>query len=518
MRRLFTILGLLCAGTPVYAQVAVLPPSARMVEIPGHNLRSWAQGQELSSCHPSALPGVVWWGTERYMTAKRLVSYAAPVIWFSPDEPSLQGAEGAEIRHPEPFTFDAPSDGPVLYYQITDLQLREAAQEAQAFERNDSDMDASRIDLRSVAGLNASFYAYYQTEQGLGAHPHDVEPAAFRMVVLRGTDVPEYVGACPDDLYLISITRTTGKAHGLVWFWNVLDTDETTRFPMHLFVEEGKHAFGTDKNSDGVFTPAYDVNVRINDAWGVRDIIRTGMLFSGSYQPWMTKVRQPEHRVLPPLPEDSPLLDLLAARVEGMELATYEIRPFPSPELAGEDEGLRHLMENQAEPSWPDMGRIRDPEQFGRFMAEGAVLKSFSVSLYADGELGVSFVFPFFIVAHLNDPMTGGYVVHRMYLKGQGLANLGWTITYMPSASRWVDTYIGAGFEGEDVTREDGSSMRDRGFVLETGFKFRANIAYSPLKFLPFTDFWGVRVGLKNRGFWTIDRLTYVIEIGAGSF
>ena len=45
-----------------------------------------------------------------------------------------------------------------------------------------------------------------------------------------------------------------------------------------------------------------------------------------------------------------------------------------------------------------------------------------------------------------------------------------------------------------------------------------ANIAYSPLRFLPFTDFWGVRLGVKNWGFWDIERMTYVMEIGAGSF
>jgi hypothetical protein len=464
------------------------------------------------------MPGVVWWGEDRYMAAKRLVSYAAPVVWFSPEEPSLRGAEGPEIQHPEPFPFDSLAGGPVLYYQITDIRVRESADRAEAFQRNDQDIDASLIDLRGVVGLDASFYAYYQTEEGVGSHPHDVEPAGFRMLVLRGTDVVEYVGDCPEDLYLILVARSTGKAHGLVWFWNVLDTDEMTRFPMHLLVEEGKHAFGTDKNSDGVFTPAYDVNVRVNDAWGVRDNIRTGMLFSGGYQPWMTKARQPEHRVLPPLPEDSPLLDRLAARVEGMELATYEIRPFPSADEAGEDEGLRDLMENQAELGWPELGRIRDPEQFGRYLTEGAVLKSFSVSLYADGDLGVSFVFPFFIVAHLNDPMTGGYLVHRMYFKNKKLRDFGWMVTYMPSASRWMDTYLGAGYEAEDMEEEDGSVSRDRGFVMETGIKFRANIAHSGVKFLPFTDFWGVRLGIKNRGFWDVDRLTYVIEIGAGSF
>jgi len=440
------------------------------------------------------------------------------VIWFSWEEPSLEGAEGREIRHPEPFLFDTPAEGPVVYYQITDIQVRETASEADAFQRDEEDVDASRIDLRAVVGLDVAFYAYYQREEGVGAHPHDLEPAEFRMVVLRGTDVPEYVGDCPEDLYLIGITRSTGKAHGLVWFWNVLDTDATTRFPMHLMVEEGKHAFGTDKNGDGIFTPAYDVNVRINDAWGVRDNISTGTLFTGAYQSWMTKPRQPQHRVLPPLPEDSPLIDDLADRVDGMDLATYALRPLPPVEEAGTEEALRHLMENQAEATWPTMGRIGDAEELDRFMEDGAVLKSLSVSAYSDGDFGFSFVFPLLVLAHVNEPMTGGYLVHRMYFKNKGLSDFGWMITYMPSASRWMDVYLGAGYEAINVSELDGSVSRDRGFVMEGGLKFRANIAYSPLRFLPFTDFWGIRAGLKNWGFWDIERFSYVLEVGAGSF
>lgn len=73
------------------------------------------------------------------------------------------------------------------------------------------------------------------------------------MAVGRGTDVRATVGDCPDDLYLIMIKRSTGKAHGLIWFGNVLDTDYSTVFPMHLLVEEGKHALATDNNGDGVF-------------------------------------------------------------------------------------------------------------------------------------------------------------------------------------------------------------------------------------------------------------------------
>jgi hypothetical protein len=164
------------------------------------------------------------------------------------------------------------------------------------------------------------------------------------------------------------------------------------------------------------------------------------------------------------------------------------------------------------------MRLINDVKQFGSSVEDGAAVESLSISLYEDGDLGFSIVFPFFVIAHLNDPMTGGYLVHRMYFKDENLRDWGWMITYMPSASRWIDTYIGAGYEAEAVDNADGSTSRSRDFVMETGVKFRVNIAHSPRKFLPFTDYWGFRAGIKNRGFWSVDRLTYVLEFGAGSF
>jgi hypothetical protein len=54
---------------------------------------------------------------------------------------------------------------------------------------------------------------------------------------------------------------------------------------------------------------------------------------------------------------------------------------------------------------------------------------------------------------------------------------------------------------------------------METGVKFRVDIRVTPLKFLgALTPFWGLRAGIKNVGFPDIDRLTYVLELGAGAF
>jgi hypothetical protein len=234
----------------------------------------------------------------------------------------------------------------------------------------------------------------------------------------------------------------------------------------------------------------------------------------------MTKMRRPEFQVLPPLPEDSPLRAGLAKKTRRQALATYEIRPYPSAALAGEDEALHHLMANQEEPGWPRLGRINDVRQFGKFVEEGAAVKSLSISAYADGDFGFSFVFPFFVVAHLNEPMTGGYLLQRMILKDNGLHDFSWMLLYMPSASRWLDTYLSAGYEKDtyDVPGTD-STATVRDFAFETGVKFRVNVQHSPAKFMSvLTPYWGLRLGIKYRGFWSVDRLTYVIEFGAGSF
>ncbi len=105
----------------------------------------------------------------------------------------------------------------------------------------------------------------------MGEHTHDVEPAEFRFVVGRanGPVARDFGYQCSAPDYLIILTRVIGEAHGNPWYYNVLDIDRETTLPMHLLVEEGKHAMATDKNADGYYTPGYDVTTRINDAWGV---------------------------------------------------------------------------------------------------------------------------------------------------------------------------------------------------------------------------------------------------------
>lgn len=484
------------------------------------------------NCDFSDVPGAVWWGCETEMTLQEFASYIAPVFWFSPDEPSLYGRHGPEITTPEPFPFEE-GDNAVVYYQLKEVLrnvIDKQDEDIPAYTPDPSDKGASILNIGNVALVRLEYYGYFSEESGLGAHDHDVEPVEFKIGVARsdGGYLKEFQKEpCDQRHYVIIVTRVSGKAHGIEWFWNIVDVDLGCKFPMTLLVEEGKHALATDKNGDGYFTPSYDVNVRINDAWGVRDIISSGGLFSGGYQAWMTKVRHPEDRVMPPLPEDSPLREGLAERRDEYTRgnAVYELRPLPLTSVAAEyDEEQGHgshlqgFISDKEVPDGPEQGDISSLRQAGEWIGSGALKRSLSVNLYADGDLGFSFAFPFFIVKNLYVPMSGGYILHRMYFKDEDLRDFGWMALYTPSASRWIDNYIAVGVEW-DTRVINGQRIDSTDLVLETGIKFRAQIGHSPLKFLTFlTDFWGFRAGVKNYGFFDINRLTYVMEVGAGSF
>ncbi len=491
-----------------------------------------AQAQQSTptcNCDYGSLPGVIWWGPPHEMTVAELAAYAAPIFWFSPDEPSLGDARGPEITVPKPFPFETAAH-PVVYFQLTEV-VHDARNAKSVYREAGTNRADSVIDMGAGALLSLEYYAYYADEAGFSAHRHDVEVAEFRIAVALSDG--QYLSdlnfpACPERHAVMIVTKVTGKAHGIEWYWNILDVASDTRFPMTLLVEEGKHAIAPDRNGDGYFTPSFDVNVRVNDAWGVRDIIRSGGLFTAGYQAWMTKVRNPEDRVLPPLPDDSPLQVDMAKRRAGYTggNAVYELRPLPSAATAAawdaEQDGESHLekfLVGKEMPDGPDLDDISTLEEAWSWVDAGALKRSLSISAYADGRWGFSWTFPFFIGKNMSIPMTGGYVLHRMYLKGHDLRDFGWTLLYANSASRWMDPYLAAGVEWHDVDSGVGVTERHTDFLFETGLKFRTQVGQSPLKFLTFiTDFWGVRVGIKNYGFFDIDRLSYVVEIGAGSF
>ncbi len=468
---------------------------------------------EIPCCDSRNLPAIVWSGKNPLMTIQDLAAYCAPIMWFSPDEPLLNETEGKGIMLPEPFPFERSPTSPMVYYRLRNILIHKNAT-GPAYLPDTTDKNNSIIDLRQIVGVDLDFFFYYHAQEGFHGHDHDVESAEFKVTVwLRDSCLH-----CP---YNLVVTRVVGRAHGLLWYNNTLEIDEYARFPMHILVEEGKHANCTDKNGDGYYTPGFDANKRVNDAWRIRDVLRTGTLVTGGFHSWMAKVRRDEHRVFPPLPGDSHLREQYS--IDGVyapDNAIYILRSFPSAEKAEPD--LVPFITDKGYPHWPSEIPDTDIEKFRRWVDAESSVKSLSIALRYDGDPGFSFVFPLFIVKNFEDPLAGGFLVNRMYLKDKNLRDLAWTLLYTTSASRWFDGYLSAGYEWDviDLAETNGNSTKTEGeFVLETGVKLRINIAQTPFKFMTkLTDFWGFRIGVKNTGFVDINQLTYVLEIGAGTW
>ena len=233
-------------GSLLFSQIAVTPAM-------GQQPATTARGcEELFQA-----PGVAWRGSNGTMTLEQLASYVAPVLWFSPDEPTLQRRSGRDIRIPTTLPFEQKADAPVLYYQVTaiDTLPDEKAATVQADRTNKGQ---TIVDFDTVTALRIKYTAYFPEESGVGQHLHDIEPTEVRVVVGRanGTLARDRGYVCDALDYLIVVVRVTGEAHGNPWYYNVLLVDTDTRLPIHVLVEEGKHGMATDKNADGSTPPA----------------------------------------------------------------------------------------------------------------------------------------------------------------------------------------------------------------------------------------------------------------------
>jgi hypothetical protein len=459
-------------------------------------------------------PRVVWAGDRPSLTLGEVAAHVAPILWFSPDEPLLRGMERPqEITIPMALPFEDAADGPVVYYRVR--HVSQTSGSGAALVPDPDDRDQTLLNLDHVTGIDLDFFFYYPSEEGFGGHVHDVESLEVKVVVLRQP-------RCDECRYGLAVVLANALAHGLSWYDNTLETDADTVFPLTVLVEEGKHASCTDKNGDGYYTPGYDVNKRVNDAWGVRDVLRTGALFTGGFESWLAKVRLPRDRVLPPVPADSRTLDVIE-RIEhesGLTYPRYELRPWPylAAALAHDDESIMRFVD-KGHDDWPSVDTELAIEDLASWASLEDFTESFSIAARLDDDLGFSAVFPLFLLRNFNEPLSGGWLVNRIYLKDKKLRDFGYNVMYMTSASRWIDGYFSVGLE---VDREDdglGGETRDTAFITETGFKIRGVVSHSPLSFLSgLSSFWGLRVGMRYKGFDNFHEIGYVIEIGAGAF
>ncbi len=469
-----------------------------------------------SQCDP--LPGTILRTNQNTFSFDSLAILSAPILWFSPDEPNLLDEE-EKIQLPNTFPFDQPSGVPVVYYKIKRIYSTQKRVRLRTAETRE--LRSSNIDLSKISSYEIEYYCYYNEETGLGGHPHDIESVAFQIQVNHHPD-------CTEHKYSMDVKRVVARAHGLYWFENALNVDDQTVFPVSILVEEGKHANCTDKNADGIYTPGFDVTEKVNDAWGVRDIISTGKLFSGGFQGWMAKERTPKSILLPPKSDVNESIDKIRERFPGNKMNTrYVIRQFPDMPSDLKDKTLIKKINEKRHKNWPKLITGVHPDQtILRLSKDNKLRNKWGISYRFDNQSAFSFSAPLLLFRHVEAPMTGGWFYNKLYTGdgdsfGNELSTLfGHQIQHTNSASRWIDSYMGFGYEWVDVDYELGSTEIKTYLVTEIGMKIRLNITKTPLKFLKVlgTDYWGIRFGWKNLGFSPFEYSGFVVEIGAGAF
>ena len=452
------------------------------------------------------IPGVVWQGHES-LGLRRIAGLLAPALWFSGDEPLLaEGQPPIPAAHP----CDAPADRAVVYYQVTELTYRGNTPVG----RPEED-DAAFWD--KVESFILKYYFYYPQDFGVGGHPHDLEAVEFE-VWLEGD------GNCRR----VRMASVEALAHGSRWYSNTLKVRPDIRYPVMLFVEEGKHATAPDRNANGTFMRGYDVTERINDAWGVRDSLGQGVLLSSQYASEMTKPRTDAFRLLPPESPDLQVTPRQRSYRDGEpSLGRYELRPGNTiAACAGIQPEPERLLDMMA---FHRFGVDELPAQhragsFSHAVSELSLPDSWlSASFRVAGRtLGAALIFK-------GLDLREGWIVPQVTVSGQDVTG---GFLYTPSASRWADYYVSSGIRRQYVTtREQRDIDTDQGhqvvevitspnskIVVETGVKFRAQL---PQKMRPFVlgySFGGMRFGLQAIGLTQIDQFRFIWEVGAGAW
>lgn len=475
-----------------------------LLAVPSYSLAQ--PGLGVCGTPPRSGDGVVWRGTER-LGLRELAGLLAPVLWFSADEPLL--AEG-HAPIPAPHPCDARSDRAVVYYQVTQLTYRGDVPVTRPEEDDPAFAD-------NVASFILKYYFYYPEDSGVGGHTHDLESVEFEVRLEREAGCRQ-----------VRVASVEGLAHGSRWYSNTLKSRPDTKYPLTLFVEEGKHATAPDRNADGSFMRGYDVTERVNDAWGVRDSLGQGVLLSSGYDAEMTKPRTPEYRLFPP---ESVHLQTLTARQRSYwddqpSLGRYELRASNVvPVCAGIQDETRLL----GMMATHRFGAEEPPTQY----RSDTITPALSELTRPDSWLSVSLrgtertLGAAMILKGLD--LREGWIVPRMTVSARDASG---EFLFTPSASRWADYYVSGGVRRQFVTtRATRTIETEQGrqevevvtppnwtVVFESGFRFRARL---PPKVRPFVlgySFSGMRLGLQALGFSRVDQLRFVWEIGAGAW
>ena len=440
--------------------------------------------------------GILWRG-EKPLTLAEIARIAAPILWFSSEEPLLALRQG--LPDPHPCDPEQTTDG-VVYYQPYIIRLESKDRPV----TEPLEDDPAFFD--KVTSVLLRYFFYYREDSGLGGHMHDIEVAEFHLFAEKFSD------RC----YQLRLSRVVGLAHGVDWYNNILNVKSDTRIPVRLLIEEAKHATCPDRNGDGVFTPGYDVNVNVNDAWGLRDVLGSGSLLGSTYKATMAKPRAPRFRMAPPV--DSTRCPSLPASVDEAPIEHhYDLRPGSSLQMCGVEHGdhLAEMMENNG------IGHDREVHQYEAnslqdrsepFKKHTSIIPGVSYRYDGLTHSGVSV-----LLRGLNRGEI--WLVPKFNLQDKALSA---ELLVTPSASRWVDWYLALGPEhfkkvkveeagGDVVVRED----EWKGAV-EMGAKFRfRTVGKLRYLFLGY-GFGGIRMGIRVNGIDAIENQRFVFELGAG--
>ena len=229
--------------------------------------------------HGWSKDGVIWNDRGTLPTLQQLALATAPVLWFSPDEFLL-----AEKRVAPAALDQRPARE--VYYRTA--RIRTSGNEYREWRACTSE-PTCRI-AANISELTIRFMFYYPEDRGFGHHIHDLEVTDVKLAITAAGS-----GA------VVRLVYVASAAHGVGWYTNELAIDKTdgVMLPLHLFVEQGKHASAPDRDADGVYTPSRDVNELPHDAWGVHDRAPLSFRLGSGFDARMFKTRNPGSQVWP---------------------------------------------------------------------------------------------------------------------------------------------------------------------------------------------------------------------------
>lgn len=420
-----------------------------------------------------------------------IANACAPILWFSPDEPLLLDPD----KIPSPLPFMPNNHRAVVYYYLNhaEIEVWDSAGALVGWQTSFVDsIDASTImPMRKVDKMEITYVFNYAWDTG---HKNDIEKINVELT-REGAN--------------LRISRVIGFAHGVRWWTNILNLDKEGHYPkivdgeyknvnlpITVLIEEGKHASCPDRNGDGFYSPGFDTNVALHDAWGVRDNIRGGVI-QPAYGTWMTKPRQCEGRVLPP-------------SVAAADSSSYELT-FISASM-------------YKDLSDPDLKNRLDSNHVGRQAKQrgffSSLLDPFSVFYRYDRGSMFGYVFPLpffepFTETGAELPVVGGYLC----LKGEMAVNYDqaseskkyepmWdgALCFSSSRSRWLDYYLATGVEK--------SNLLDVEMLLEGGMKLRlVNPEWRVI------HYFGMRFGIKTLVHdWQPSETRFIAELGTALY